>query len=138
MQVDTITYSVIDSVKNTNALIESWDNGIIYIKIDDSTETSLEDSMSQYNYIKSKYDGVNKLRILVEPGKFTSISKEAREFSAKPENNLMTMASAVIIKSLAQRIVINFMINVIQRQTMKMKIFEDKYKAMDWLLSLKA
>ncbi len=49
----------------------------------------------------------------------------------------MTMVSAVVIKSLAQRILINFMINIVQKQNMKMKMFEDKKKAIDWLLSLK-
>jgi hypothetical protein len=73
--------------------------------------------------------------VLVEPGRYTSISKEAREFSTLPESNNMTMASAVIVKSIAHRIIINFIINFIRQQNMKMRMFDDKNKAIEWLLS---
>jgi len=71
----------------------------------------------------------------VDPGKFTTITKEAREYSQRPESNSTTLANAVVVKSLAQRILINFMIAVIHQQTMKMKIFDSKEKAIEWLLS---
>ena len=71
----------------------------------------------------------------MDPGKFTSLTKEAREFSQKSESNEMTLATAVIIRSLAQRIVINFMITMMHHQTMKMKMFDSKEKAIAWLLS---
>ncbi|MDZ4664099.1 MAG: hypothetical protein SGJ15_04425 [Bacteroidota bacterium] len=46
----------------------------------------------------------------------------------------MTLATAVITTSLAHRIVINFMISIIHQQTMKMKMFDSKEKAIEWLL----
>ncbi len=130
-------FKVLESHKHGISWIELWENGIIYIKTDDHSETSLEDSIYQHNFLKSKFDGKNKLKLLVEPGKFSGITKEAREFSTKPESNAMTMASAVVIKSLAQRILINFIINMVQKQNMKMKMFDSKEKAIEWLLALK-
>ncbi len=130
-------HSVIESHRDRTALIEFWDNGIIFIKIDDNVQVELEDSERQYNFLRSKFNGVNKLRVLVEPGRFTSISNEAREFSAAPERNAMTIGSAVLVKSLAHRIVINFMINFIRKQSMKMRMFDSKEKAIEWLLELK-
>jgi hypothetical protein len=103
----------------------------------DNVQVELEDSLKQYNYLKSKYDGKNKHLILVESGVYTSISKEAREFATKPESNEMTMATAVIVKSLAHRIIINFIINITNQQKMKMRMFEDRQKAINWLLSFK-
>jgi hypothetical protein len=49
----------------------------------------------------------------------------------------MTKATAVIVKSLAHRILINFIIKLTHQQTMKMRLFDDKQKAIDWLLSFK-
>lgn len=129
------THSVLESHRDRTSTIEFWDNGIIFVKIDDKSEVELSDSKAQYDFLRSKFDGKNKHRVLVDPGKFTSLTKEAREFSQRPETNEMTLATAVVIRSLAQRIVINFMISVMHQQTMKMKMFDSKEKAIEWLLS---
>lgn len=131
------TYSILESHHDNISLIEFWDNGITYIKIEDNSQVELKDSQNQFNYLNSKYDGKNKFRILVETGRYTSISKESREFATVPERNEMTMATAVIVKSLAHRLVINFIINFTNQQTMKMRMFDNKQKAINWLLSLK-
>ena len=137
MVLDTIKYSVIESIDDRASKIEFWDNDIICIKLRDNIQIELEDSKKQFYFLKSKYDGINKHLVLVEPGLDTSISKEAREFSSKPESNEMTAATAVIVRSLAHRIIINFIINFTHQQTMKMKMFDDKQKAINWLLSFK-
>lgn len=131
------SYKVVDSHSEKNAKFEYWNNGITYFKLRDNVELTLEDSEAQYNYLKSKYDGVNKFRILVDTGIDTNLSKEAREFSTIPEKNEMTLATAVIVKSIAHRILINFIIKFIHQQTMKMKMFDDKEKAIEWLLTIK-
>lgn len=131
------TYSVIESHQDRIAQIEFWDNGIIFIKLEDNMQVEYEDSKKQHSFLEKKYDGINKHIILVETGIDTSISKEAREFSTRPEINEMTKATAVIVKSLAHRIIINFIINFTNQQTMKMRMFDNKQKAIDWLLSFK-
>lgn len=137
MTLDAEKYSVLESYADRASDVEFWDNDIIFIKLKDKIQVELEDSQKQYLFLKSKYDGINKHIILVETGIDTSISKEAREFASKPESNAMTQATAVIVKSLAHRIIINFLIKIIHQQTMKMKMFDDKQKAIDWLLSFK-
>lgn len=137
MTIDVTKYSVIESITDRASTIEFWDNDIIFIKLKDDIQIELEDSKKQYLFLKSKFDGINKHLILVESGLDTSISKEAREFSSKPESNEMTKATAVIVKSLAHRILINFIIKLTHQQTMKMKMFDDKQKAIDWLLTFK-
>jgi len=131
----TQKYLIVDSRRDRISSIEIWDNGIVFIRIDDNSEVSLQDSKDQQAFLTAKYDGRNKHLVLVEPGRYTSISKEAREFSTLPESNNMTMASAVIVKSIAHRIIINFIINFIRQQNMKMRMFDDKNKAIEWLLS---
>ena len=135
--VNDLSFKILETYHDRVSVTEFWDNGIIYIKLDDNKQIELEDSIRQFELLNSKFDGVNKHLVLVEPGRYTDLSKEAREFSARPESNMMTFATGVIIRSLAQRIMINFMINFIKHGTMKMKMFESKEKAMEWLLSIK-
>lgn len=130
-------HKVLKVYKDRISQIEVWDNGIFYIKLEDHVTIELEDSKRQLEYLRKHYDGVNKMRVLVESGQYTDITKEAREFSARPESNVMTLASAVVVKSLAHRLIINFLINFTRQQAMKMRMFDDKQKAIDWLLRLK-
>jgi hypothetical protein len=132
-----LSYNVIKTYKDRISSVEVWDNGIFFIKLEDHVTIELEDSVRQLEILKENFDGVNKMRVLVESGRYTDITKEAREFSARPESNSMTLASAVIVKSLAHRIIINFLIHFTKQQSIKMKMFDDKEKAVIWLLKLK-
>ncbi len=133
----TEKYSVLESHRDRISTVEFWDNEIIFIKIDDNSEVGVEDAKMQHVFLLSKYDGKNKHIILVEPGRYTTISKEAREFSERPESNEMTAKTAVMVRSLSHRILINFIIGIIRQQTMKMRMFDNKSKAIEWLLSEK-
>jgi hypothetical protein len=137
LTLDAVKYNIIESVEDRASTIEFWDNDIIFIKLKDNIQVELEDAQKQYLFLKAKYNNINKHIILVETGLDTSISKEAREFASKPESNEMTQATAVIVKSLAHRIIINFIIKITHQQTMKMKMFDDKQKAINWLLSFR-
>ena len=132
----TEKYIIIESQRKRCMTIELWENKIIFIKLDDNVEVSLTDAKESHAFLKEKFDGTNKHRVLTEPGRYTSITKEAREFSTLPQTNEMTLASAVIVKSLAHRILINFIISFIRQQNMKMRMFDNKEKAIEWLLSL--
>lgn len=131
-------YKVTESVRQRIATIDFWDNGITNIRIDDNVEVTLKDAEEQYEILRVRYNSKTKYRVLAEPGRYTSVSKEAREFSTVPERNAMTAANAVVVRSLAHRLVINFLINFIQRQSMKLRAFDSKEKAIEWLLSVKA
>lgn len=131
------SYLITETIRLRMATVEFYDNGIINFKLDDNTEVTLSDSKEQFEVLRSRYDGKTKFKILVEPGRYTSISKEAREFSTLPDSNAMTAANAVVVQSLAHRLVINFVITFVQKQSMKMRMFDSKEKAIEWLLSIK-
>jgi hypothetical protein len=137
MVLDRTSHTVIESHADRTSDVEFWDNSIVYIKIKNHVNIELEDAQQQYQLLKSKYDGINKHLVLVETGNDTSLSKEAREFGSKPESNEMTTAMAVIVKSLAQRLIINFIIKFTHQQAMKMRMFDEKQKAINWLLTFK-
>ncbi len=127
---------VIESIRHRIATIEVESNKIIHIYIDDNCEVELSDSKAQYEFLKANFDGIHKLRVYVEPGRYTSITKEARAFSARPQSNAMTLGTAVLVQTLAHRIIINFLIHILRQQNMKMRMFDKREKAIEWLLSL--
>lgn len=131
------THTVLESNTTKVGTNEVWDNGIIFMKLKDNVQVEYEDSVNQFEFLRSKAHGDHSCLVLVEAGRYTNISKEAREFSTQPEVNRYTKATAVIVKSLAHRILINFIINFTKQQHMKMRMFDDKEKAIQWLLAFK-
>ena len=70
--------------------------------------------------------------VLVDGGTYTTISKEARELSASKEFAQKTIAKALLVRNLGQRIVGQFYIKV-NKPHIKTKIFSDREKAIEWL-----
>lgn len=137
MKIGDSTYSVFESHTDAISHMDFWDNGIICIKLKPHVNIELEDIKEQRLFLYGRYNGINKHLILVETNIHSTISKEAREFAAKPETHPVTKAVAVLVNSLANRIIINFIIKFSRKQTTKMKMFDSKQKAIDWLLSFK-
>ena len=135
MAIGTFTYSVLESHIDAISYMDFLDNGIICIKLKPHVNIEIEDIKAQRLFLSQKYNGTNKHLILVETSIHSSITKEAREFAAKAEINSVTKATAIISNSLADRIIINFIIRFSRKQTMQMKMFDNKQKAIDWLLS---
>lgn len=130
-------YSILETHVLPVFTINILDNGITHVYVTGDTLIELKNIKEQYQFLKNRYDSKNKFIILVESGENSTLTKEAREFSSLPETNTMTLGTAVIVKSLAERLIINFMIKVLHQQTMKLRMFDNKEKAINWLLSLK-
>ena len=113
------------------------DNGILHIEVAGNTVVDVKHLKAQLEFLKSRFDGETKYSILVESGYDSTLTKEAREYSSLPECNAMTLATGVVVKSLAERLIINFIINITNRQARKIRLFDSKESAIKWLLSLK-
>jgi hypothetical protein len=135
MMIHDSTYSVFESHTDAISHIDFWDNGIICIKLKPHVNIEIDDIKAQRLFLSQKFNGINKHLILVETSIQSSISKEAREFAAKLEINPVTKATAIITNSLADRIIINFIIKFSIKKNTKMKMFDSKQKAIAWLLS---
>ena len=70
--------------------------------------------------------------VLVDGGTYTAISKEARELSASKEFAQETIAKALLLRYIGQRIVAQFYINI-NKPHVKTKLFTDREKAIEWL-----
>lgn len=132
-----IKHDILKAYELKNSKIEFWEEDLVYIEIYPNTEIDLDAAITQYNILKENRSKDKLYFVLVDSGKFTTITKEARDFSAKPESNDMSYALAVVIYSLAQRLIINFHSRFISRQKMKLKAFQNKEDALNWLMDLK-
>jgi hypothetical protein len=124
--------SIIESISDRVSTVEFLENGIVVFKLEDHVTINIEDAVLHTEYLRERFTG-EKFKVLVEPGKYTDISKEAREFSARPENNIYTHASAVVIKSIAQRLIMNFIVSFTRSQSVKIRMFDSREKALEWL-----
>lgn len=70
--------------------------------------------------------------VLVESDELTSFSKEARILAASEEIACHSAAKALFIKSLGQRIIANFYLQL-NKPFVKTRVFEDKEEACEWI-----
>lgn len=130
-------YTILETHTVEMFTIHFWDNGIVHVEVAGNVVVDVKHIKAQHDFLKARYDHKNKFSILVESDYDSTLTKEAREYSSLPETNAMTLATAVVVKSLAERIIINFIINITSRQAMKIRLFDSKDKAVAWLLSNK-
>jgi len=107
------------------------EDGILELHADDNHIYEIEDvkeNVAAFGKL-SKY---KKIPVLIIGGYFTTIKKETRIFMASAESLKYSKAEAFLLKSLAQKILINFYIRV-DKPLVPTRVFTDKQKAIDWL-----
>jgi hypothetical protein len=104
-------------------IVENYFLGGEYIEVEDFRELRRENLrlMNGKPYV-----------VLVSADELTSFTKEAREFVASKEFAGITIAKALLIAGLGQRIIGNFYMKV-NKPHIKTKLFSDREKAVDWL-----
>lgn len=135
MTATTENYSIIETHQLEVFTIDVWENNIFHVQVKGDIEVELKHVKEQHEFFKQRFDQKNKFLILVESGYHCALTKEAREFSALPETNIMKAATAVVITSLAERLITNFIINFTSEQEIQIQLFDCREKAVKWLLS---
>ena len=74
-------------------------------------------------------------KILVESSKLNFCDQESRKWTTSKEVSDSIIALAILTKSLPQKLIANFIVNV-QKPSVPMKVFTTKKEAETWLLSL--
>lgn len=77
-----------------------------------------------------------KMLVFINATDFLGITNEARAYAALEESNEFTLANAVLIKSLANKLLFNFFLKL-NKPIIETKGFTSKETAFEWLLSLK-
>lgn len=110
-------------------------DGIVELHTNDHHEYEIDDVRENVETI-GKLTNFQKAPVLIVGGAFTSASKEARSFMATHESLKYSKREAFLLKSLAQKILINFYIKI-DKPLVPTMVFTDKGKAVDWLLNCK-
>lgn len=102
----------------------------LYMHVFTGADIDIEDlievvQFSERNIIKGKYP------LLIDMGYGSSFSSEARSYAAD-RTKRFSMADAFVIKSFAQRLILNFYIRF-HKPSLPTSVFKDKEEAMEWL-----
>ncbi len=116
------------NLSHTKLLIR--DDGIIQINPSDKTY-DIED-IKEIHQAATELSLNQKIRLLLIASDFTSITNDALKYLSTQEAAINSIAKAFVIKSLAQRILINFLIKV-KGTPVPVKFFNDIEPAVTWL-----
>lgn len=90
------------------------------------------------NNVKAIHSAINELRgdekapLLIITSDYTSFNNEAKEYLIKDDASSYSIAKAFVIKSIAQRVLMNAIISI-RNKSVKRKFFTETSSAIDWL-----
>jgi hypothetical protein len=123
------------SIKKTNlghSVIFLREDGIIQLNCGDDVIYDIPQVKENLDCIRKIGNG-KKLPVMNIGGKYTNVTKEAREFVAKAEFSIDCIsAEGYIVKSIAQRITANFYLRI-NKPKMPTAFFNDENSAVKWL-----
>ena len=119
------------SIEHKTVSITQLENDTILFKLKENSIIELEDSKKMYEETMQLSQG-RKYASLVDARAIVTLTKEAREWSANPELHKNLIAQAIVINSLANRIVGNFIIRF-HKPKAPTRLFSSMEKAKEWL-----
>jgi len=122
---------VVEWIKGRTADVCLRDDDIICVCVKDNVDINLSDSKETFEAVKKLADGEKK-PVLVFTGSGGTITNEVRSFSASVKAGEPTLAEAVVAKSLAHKLVVNFLIRF-ANMGRPMKLFIREDEAVEWL-----
>lgn len=109
----------------------SFDGKILLSEVIDNMEIDLDDAMENYE-ASMKLVGDRTYLSLVISAPYTTVTKEAREAMNDPKFYKNAVAQAIVVKSLANRLMGNFLIRI-YKQYCPHRLFNSKEEAVKWL-----
>lgn len=126
----------IETIKIRSGEIRLIEGDIVEIKLAANHESTIAD-VDEINTRVITLVGNKKHYILVITQQGTSSSHEAREHAAQESMRRNVVAEAIVISNIAVRLLANVYMKV-NRPKQKIKLFNTREKAMQWLHQLKA
>lgn len=109
-------------------LIETY---ILLIEVGDFEVFEVEDLLKIRNWIKTELKS-EKLFNLFQFGNGSSLSRELREYAASEEGAVRTIGTAILVKNLAQQLLIDYYLKF-NKPIYPTKAFFKKEKAIEWI-----
>lgn len=119
------------SVNLNKSLISLLDEQIIHVHLKTNQEIELHDVQEIIKAIGKLSHG-KKFPVFIDAGSFININQEAFTFSASEAGNIYTLADAIAIKNLGQKLLANFYLKN-DHPVVPTKIFTEKKEALAWL-----
>ncbi len=120
-----------EDIIKESATVRIITHGIIENIINDYCTLERENVL-EIKEVNKKLSNGQPYAVLVDSGMYTTISKEARELLASKEFAEITIAKALLVRSLGHRIMGQFYIKI-NKPFIPTKIFSDREEAILWL-----
>jgi hypothetical protein len=121
-----------DLVHNSKSIAALVSEDVYYINFFPNQSLEVTDFMDGFAAYEKLTKGIP-YKVIIEFGTFVQVSSEAREFAQL--NKQQAKAEALIVKSLGQRMLVNFYIKL-KLQAHPTKVFKDFKEAINWLNTL--
>jgi hypothetical protein len=125
------TINIEDKIESRASIIEYRSDGILQLTRKEVDEFNVDD-VREADKNCAKISRNEKYVLLVISKSYVPISSEARLLAASKEMNKNTIAVAVLIDSIASKIVMNFYISF-NKPVSPTKLFTSEDKAVEWL-----
>src|ERR1700748_3037493 len=121
------------SIEAKTAIYSMLEPDILFVEMKEDAVVDVAEVKENYEAAMKMTNG-NRYASLVDARAFATITIEAREYSARPEIYTNVIAQAIVITSLANRLLANFLIQFYKKnKSVEMKMFNDCDTALTWL-----
>lgn len=120
-------------IDGKTATFSMLDKNILHVVMKEGAEVELADAKENFE-IAVRLTAGERYVSFVDARNYATITDEARNFSTQPHVYANTIAQAIVVTSLASRLLVNFLIKVHKKnKNVEMKLFNDYDKALNWL-----
>jgi hypothetical protein len=126
---------ILNSVDLPYATVRKTSDGIVRVDFKDNCDISETESSTICDYIWEMAE-YNDALVLMKPGNGTEFDQSARNFSAGPNGTRFTLADAIVVESLAHKLIANFYLKI-NKPLVPTRVFSNTKEAEKWLLSFK-
>jgi hypothetical protein len=107
---------------------------VLYVKIKSECHLTLSDVLQIEKIMEENHSG-SKFYNLFDFGHFSDLDDDVRKWASDSKGNSRTLADAIVIYSLPQRLIANFYLKV-NKPPKPTKVFSNTVEALTWLKSL--
>lgn len=116
--------------------VQYLENDIMHYKVKENCLVSMDD-VNQCLDILKEFDENKSFRNLYELGKNSKVMEDVKDWASDSEGNMQTIADAIIIRSLAHKLIANTYLKV-KRPPKPTKVFTKQEDAIKWLIKQKS
>lgn len=119
------------SINSEKTIVSLIEGNMIHIHLKSQMEITLDDTQEILEAMRL-VSGGKKLPVFIDAGEFASIDDDVRVFSASKAGNIYTLADAIAVDNIAQKLMANFYLKN-NEPKVPTKIFKNKSDALAWL-----